>query len=113
MGRPQLALHATQRVGLQRVRVHLHLVDAAAPFAADCPVFKANAGLGNELNVHVGLAHPQDRCVVRVRGDVGIWGRPPYDNVLAAGRGPHQGGLPNERGRQLRRPCFFALTTCR
>lgn len=38
---PQFAFDPAQRPGFQRVSVHLHLVDATAACAAECPVLKA------------------------------------------------------------------------
>ena len=57
MGPSQLAFRPTQRLGLQRIGRHLHLVDATAPRAAERPVFKAHASLGDTLDLHRPLAH--------------------------------------------------------
>jgi hypothetical protein len=57
MRRPQLARHPTRHVGLQRVGAHLRLVDVTAPRAAERPVLKAHAGLGNALYLHLRLTY--------------------------------------------------------
>ena len=57
MGPSQLAFRPTQRLGLQRIGRHLHLVDATAPRAAERPVFKAHTSFGDTLDLHRPLAH--------------------------------------------------------
>jgi len=44
---PQFTFDPPQRLEFQRAGAHLHLVEATAAYAADCPVLKARAGRSN------------------------------------------------------------------
>ena len=54
---PQFALDPTQRFVCQRVSADLHLVDATAAYAVECPVLKARTGRRDTLELHWRLAY--------------------------------------------------------
>jgi hypothetical protein len=68
---PQFAFDPAQRLGFQRVSAHLHLVDATAACAAECPVLKARAGRRNTLDLQWRLAYqaaaPRDSALRQYR----------------------------------------------